>query len=304
MIKKGNLIVIAGPTAVGKTSLAVEVARYFNTEILSADSRQFYREMQIGTARPTVTEKQGIPHHFTGHLSIKEEYNVSAFERDALQLLDKLFQTHENVIMVGGSGLYINAVCHGIDELPDPDPDLRKRLQNDLETKGIESLQQELQRLDPNYYTQVDKNNPKRLMRGIEVCMTTGRKYSEMRTQARKERPFNILKIGLNLDREKLFQRISHRTDKMVEEGLVEEARRLYPYRQLNALNTVGYKEIFRYLDGEISLEQAVTDIKTSTRRYAKRQLTWFKKDPEIQWLSPFQWEEIVTFVQRNQVKG
>ncbi len=256
--------------------------------------------MQIGTARPTQEEMQGIPHHFTGHLSIHKNYNVSAFERDALQLLDKLFQTHENVIMVGGSGLYINAVCHGIDELPDPDPDLRKRLQNDLETEGIKSLQEELFRLDPDYYTKVDKNNPKRLMRGIEVCHTTGRKYSEMRTQQPKARPFNIIKTGLTLEREELFQRISHRADKMIEKGLVEEARTLYPYRHLNALNTVGYKEIFRYLDGEISLRQAFEDIKTSTRRYAKRQLTWFKKDSEINWFYPFDKEKIVNFLHQN----
>jgi len=304
MRRKGNLIVIAGPTAVGKTAVAVELAKHYQTEILSADSRQFYREMQVGTARPTAKEMNGIPHHFTGHLSVTKTYNVSTFEKEALSLLETLFQSYENVIMAGGSGLYINAVCDGIDELPDPDPDLRKRLQNDLETNGIETLQEELQHLDPEYYDMVDKNNPKRLMRGIEVCLTTGRKFSEMRTQTSTERPFNIIKTGLTLEREELFQRISKRTDKMVEDGLVEEVRSLFPYRDFNALNTVGYKEIFRYLEGEISLEQAITDIKTNTRRYAKRQLTWFRKDPEITWFSPFDLQEIIKFIDHQKGTG
>lgn len=297
MRRKGNLIVIAGPTAVGKTSVAVELAKHYQTEILSADSRQFYREMQVGTARPTAKEMNGIPHHFTGHLYVTETYNVSTFEKEALSLLESLFQSYEDVIMAGGSGLYINAVCHGIDELPDPDPELRQRLQHDYETKGIEILREKLQQLDPEYYIEVDINNPKRLIRGIEVCLATGRKYSEMRTQTSTERPFNIIKIGLTLEREELFQRISKRTDKMIEEGLVDEVRSLYPYRDFNALNTVGYKEIFRYLDGEITLEQTIEDIKTNTRRYAKRQLTWFRKDPEITWFSPFDLQEIIKFI-------
>lgn len=298
MTKIGNLIVIAGPTAVGKTSVAIALARHFQTEILSADSRQFYREMQIGTARPADEEMQGVPHHFSGHLSIQEDYNVSTFEKEALDLLETLFQDHENVIMAGGSGLYIDAVCHGIDELPDPDPQLRKRLKEDYETKGIESLREELQQLDPDYYRVVDINNPKRLMRGIEVCRTTGRRFSEMRTQTPKERPFNTIKIGLTLERNELFQRINQRTEQMVARGLVEEVRALYPYRHLNALNTVGYKEIIRYLDGEISLEQAIEDIKTSTRRYAKRQLTWLRKDREISWFSPFDLQKIIAFIE------
>lgn len=300
MNKGKTLIVIAGPTAVGKTSLAVSVAKELHTEILSADSRQFYREMQIGTARPTEKEMDGIPHYFCGHLSVEDDYNVSDFEREALSKLSELFQTHDTVVMTGGSGLYINAVCRGIDELPDPHPKLRQRLKDDWENRGIDTLRQELQKLDPEYYQQVDIHNPKRLMRAIEVCRTTGRKYSELRSNTPKVRPFNILKIGLTLEREALVERIHRRTDKMIADGLVEEAQKLLPQRHYNALNTVGYKEIFHYLDGEISLEQAIRDIKTSTRRYAKRQLTWFRKDPEMHWFGPSDLQDIIRFIRES----
>ncbi|HKK10545.1 MAG TPA: tRNA (adenosine(37)-N6)-dimethylallyltransferase MiaA, partial [Bacteroidales bacterium] len=282
-----TLVMICGPTASGKTSLSVELAKVFQTEILSADSRQFYKEMSIGTAKPDSDEMEGVPHHFIGHLSVKEEYNVSAFEKDSLDLLNRLFQKRSVQIMVGGSGLYLKAVSLGIDELPDPHPALRDELNEIFSVKGIKPLQERLKKLDPEYYSEVDKNNPKRLMRAIEVCETSKKKYSELRKAEPKSRPFRTIKIGLEMPREELFERIHQRTDQMIDDGLVEEVRSLKPYQSYNALNTVGYKEIFRYLDKEISLEQAITDIKTNTRRYAKRQITWFKKDNEIKWFHP-----------------
>ena len=289
-LKKSNsdpehsrLIVIAGPTAVGKTAISIQLAQYLNTEILSADSRQFYRELKIGVAAPSETELNTVPHHFIGNLSIHDYYNVSRYETDALALLNRLFLTKTQLLMVGGSGLYINAVCHGIDELPDPDPDLRKELQNN----EIEELRNRLKLLDPEYYAIVDLANSTRLIRAIEVCLQTGKSYSSLRNGIPKPRNFNILKIGLSRERAELNQIIGLRVDQMIEQGLLEEARSLYPLRHHNALNTVGYKELFEYFDGKITLEQAITDIKTHTRRYAKRQMTWFMRDKEIHWFHP-----------------
>ncbi len=297
MSRLNTLIMICGPTASGKTSLSIELAKAFQAEILSADSRQFYKEMSIGTAKPGSAEMDGVPHHFIGHLSVKEAYNVSAFEKDSLDLLDRLFQKHSVQLMVGGSGLYLKAVSEGIDELPDPHPALRDELNEIYSGNGIKPLQERLKKLDPVYYGEVDKNNPKRLMRAIEVCETSGRKYSELRKSAPKQRPFNIIKTGLEMPREELFERIHQRTDQMIADGLIDEVKRLQDYQSLNALNTVGYKEIFRYLDNEISLEQAITDIKTNTRRYAKRQMTWFKKDPQIQWFHPKDRDIIMDYI-------
>lgn len=297
MSRLNTLIMICGPTASGKTSLSIELAKAFQTEILSADSRQFYREMSIGTAKPDSVEMDGIPHHFIGHLSVKEAYNVSAFEKDSLQLLNKLFRKQTTQIMVGGSGLYLKAVAEGIDELPDPHPALRNELNEIFLVKGIKPLQERLKKLDPEYFSEMDKNNPKRLMRAIEVCETSGRKYSELRKSVPKQRPFNIIKIGLEMPREELFERIHWRTDQMIADGLIDEVKRLKDYQSFNALNTVGYKEIFRYLDNEISLEQANTDIKTNTRRYAKRQMTWFKKDRQIQWFHPKDRDIIMDYI-------
>ena len=285
--KNNTLLVLAGPTAVGKTAYAIRMARELNTEIISADSRQFYSEMSIGTAKPTIAELKQVQHHFIGQLSIHQQYNVSNFEQDALLKLAELFQTYPIVILTGGSGLYIDVLCKGVDDFPDPSPELRAQLKELLRKEGIFALQNLLMEKDPAYYLEVDLANPNRLIRALEVCITTGRSYSSLRKNSNKERPFEIVKVALNLPREILFSRINLRVDQMMAQGLLEEAKSLLTVRHLNALNTVGYKELFSYFDGECSLEQAVTDIKTNTRRYAKRQLTWFKKDPEYSWISP-----------------
>jgi tRNA dimethylallyltransferase len=297
---KRTLLVVTGPTAVGKTSLTLNLAQFLKTEILSADSRQFYREMRIGTARPGEDELQLVPHHFIGHISINDGYNISRFESDALNLLGKLFKDHQMVIMTGGSGLYINAVCHGIDDLPDPDDTLREELKTIYAQDGIESLRAKLRLLDPVYYSEVDIANPKRLLRALEVCISTGRPFSELRRNKPKLRDFEIIRIGLTRDKEELNRRINDRVDKMLEDGLLEEVQQLLPFRQLNALNTVGYKELFPYFDGMLSLESAIGNIKIHSSRYAKRQMTWFRKDKSIRWFHPDQVEEIFNFVQRN----
>ncbi len=288
------LIVVAGPTAVGKTSFGIRLAGRFSTEIISADSRQFYREMQIGTAAPTAEELSTVKHHFVHQLSIREPYNVSRFETEALALLGSLFAEHRVVIMVGGSGLYINAVCHGIDVLPDPDPGIRADLKELLASSGIIALQDELLHADPVYAAQVDLSNPARLIRALEVCRQTGVPYSSLRSSKPKIRPFRILKIGLELQRDVLYGRINNRVDAMMDSGLYQEALSLYPSRQLNALNTVGYRELFDHFEGLTSLEFAVEKIKTNSRRYAKRQLTWFKKDPEYQWFQPGDLDQVI----------
>ena len=284
MAEKPLLVVIVGPTASGKTDVAIRLAQRLGTEIISADSRQFYKEIPLGTAAPDAGQLALVKHHFVGHLSIFDDYNVSRFEQDVLALLAGRFQQTGVMVMVGGSGLYIDAVCKGIDDLPDPDEQLRKELDEKLQKEGIEALQQELKLLDPEYYQEVDLMNPKRLMRAIEVCLQTGEKYSALRKNRPADRPFDIVKIGLEMERQTLFERIERRTDQMMEQGWLEEAESVFPYRYLNSLNTVGYKELFKYLDGEWSLDLAVEKIKTNTRRYAKRQMTWFKKDKAINW--------------------
>lgn len=286
-IEKPLLIVVAGPTASGKTRLSIQLAQHFGTEIISADSRQFYREMKIGTAAPTTREQEGIPHHFIGHLSIRDPYNVSMFESEVIALLADLFKQHPVVIMTGGSGLYIDAVCRGIDDLPDPDPQLRQQLKNQLSEKGINALQTYLKQLDPPGYDQIDICNPSRLIRALEVTITTGIPYSSLRKQTPRQRPFTVLKTALTLPKEILHHRIHQRVDSMLDAGWIREAETLLPFSHLNALNTVGYKELFSYLKGECSLSEAVEKIKTNTRRYAKRQMTWFRKDDAIQWFDP-----------------
>ena len=295
---KNILIVLLGPTAIGKTNVAIHLAKALNAEILSADSRQFYRELKIGVAAPYVEELKAVKHHFIGHLSMAEYYNVSRFEQDVLEILNDYFKNHKYAILAGGSGLYIDAVCKGIDELPDPDEKLRGKLKKDLENHGIEYLKEKLKKLDPEYYEKVDLNNPNRILRALEVCLMTGKTYSSLRNNQPKNRDFSIVKIGLNRPREELFTIIEDRVDKMIESGLVNEVEGLKEYRDLNSLNTVGYKEIFKYLYGEWSLEKAIEKIKTNTRRYAKRQLTWFKKDEEIKWFHPGEKDQIISYIE------
>jgi tRNA dimethylallyltransferase len=300
LINTKYLVVIAGPTAVGKTGIAIKLAMDWNTEIISADSRQFYDEMSIGTAKPDQNQLSEVKHHFIANLSIHDYYNVSKFETEALELFNILFEKHDLVLMVGGSGLYIDAVCNGIDDFPDPEPEYRNYLKGIYKDDGIAKLQEMLLSIDPEYFATVDINNPNRLLRALEVCHTTGKKFSEQRLNSSKKRDFQIVKIGLNLPRPDLFNRIELRVDQMVEKGLVEEVQGLFPYRHLNALNTVGYKEIFEYLDSKITLQQAIVNIKTSTRRYAKRQLTWFNRTDEYKWFEPSQLNEITNYLAAN----
>ena len=280
-----KLIIIAGPTAVGKTAIAVKLAQQLNTAIISADSRQFYREMSIGTAKPDVQELSQAKHYFIDSHSIIENFTVGDFEKEALQLLDNLFQENDHVIMAGGSGLFIRAVTQGFDDLPIAEEPIRTRLNQEFTDKGITYLQEQLKNVDPDYYIQVDLQNPQRLIRALEVFETTGKPFSSFRRDAVNERPFDCIKIGLNLPRDVLYDRINQRVDLMIEQGLVDEVRSLIPYRHLNALNTVGYSELFDYFAGKTDIDTAINLIKQNTRRFAKRQLTWFRKDKDIQWM-------------------
>jgi len=286
-IDKKLLIVLCGPTASGKTAVAIELAKTLRTEIVSADSRQFYEDMKIGTAYPSEAQLAEVPHHFVGHLLVTDSYNVSRFEKDAIDRLDVLFNTYPVVILTGGSGLYIHAVCQGMDVLPDPDPQLRVELKDILAVKGIGALQEKLLELDPIYYHTVDLNNASRLVRALEVCITTGLPYSSLRKQKPRPRPFKVLKIGLELPRQELYNRIDKRVDRMLADGWLDEARDLYKFRDCNALNTLGYKEIFEHFAEKMRYSEAIVKIKTNTRRYAKRQMTWFRKDKEIHWFAP-----------------
>ena len=279
-----KLIVITGPTAVGKTEVAIDVAKSLRTEIISCDSRQMYREMRIGTAVPTAEELSAVPHHFIGNLSIHDYYNVSMFEQECLQLLDKLFMKYQTVVMTGGSGLYIDALCKGIDDFPTVDPEIRKTVADWFETGGIEYLRRQLKILDPEHHAKVDLRNHKRIMKAIEVSLQTGKSYSSFLTAKERKRPFEIEKMALNRPREELYERINRRTTLMMEEGLLQEAEALYPYRHLNALNTVGYKELFAHIDGQYDLNTAIELIRRNTRHYAKRQITWLMRDSELIW--------------------
>ncbi len=292
-------MILAGPTAVGKTSLSIHFAKRFQTEIISADSRQFYREMEIGTAKPTTEEMDGVPHHFINSLSIHDDYNVGKFEKDALNLLDNLFKIHDVVLVVGGSGLYVKALCEGIDDMPEIPAEIREKLNLEYEKNGIEYLQKELAQSDPKYFEIVDQQNPQRLIRALELFRATGKNMSFYRAQEKQiERPFNILKIGLERPREELYERINLRMDQMIQEGLFEEAEKLYPFKHLNALQTVGYSEIFDYLDGEYDREEAIRLLKRNSRRYAKRQMTWFKRDEEFVWFSAENKDEVVDYLE------
>ena len=279
-----NLIVIVGPTAIGKTSLSIKLARYFNCEIVSADSRQFYKEMCIGTAVPDVQELEQVKHHFIQHKSIQSSYTVGDFEKDAIAKLKELFDQNEYAILVGGSGLYIDAVTKGLDSFPKTSVEVRENLRRKYDTDGIESLQRQLKILDPIYYEKVDIQNTHRVMRALEVCISSGKPYSSFITKTPKKRPFNIIKIGVTAEREIIYNRINQRVDIMIDNGLINEVKKLHPHISLNALNTVGYKEIFKFIEGAWGLDFAISEIKKNTRRFAKRQLTWFKKDKEISW--------------------
>jgi tRNA dimethylallyltransferase len=279
-----TLIVIAGPTASGKTAAAISLAQHYNTVVVSADSRQFFREMSIGTAKPNEAELAAAPHYFINSHSITEPFSVGDFERQCLQLLDELFQKHDVVILAGGSGLYIRAITEGFDDLPTANPDVRDRLNTELAANGIAALQERLKEIDPAYYNEVDINNPQRVIRALEVYESTGKTFSSYRTSKINQRPFHIIKLGLDMPREKLYDRINQRVDIMVKDGLLEEVAGLTPYRQYNALNTVGYTELFDYLDGKTDVDTAIAQIKQNTRRFAKRQLTWFRKDKDIIW--------------------
>jgi len=281
---KKVLITVVGPTAIGKTKLAIDLATYFKTEIISADSRQFYKEMTIGTAVPSRDELDSVPHHFIQHKSIHEAYNVGDFEKDALKILDNLFKKHDYVVMAGGSGLYIDAVIRGLDTFPEVDSEIRANLNTSLKKEGIEVLQNQLKELDPQYYAQADIQNPHRIIRALEICLGTGKSYSSFINKKKVPRPFCTIMVGLSTERSILYDKINKRVDTMIKNGLVEEARSLYKYKNLNALQTVGYTEFFNFFDGKWDLDFAISEIKKNTRRFAKRQLTWFRKNKNIVW--------------------
>ncbi len=300
MTKKPSLIVIVGATGVGKTSLAIELAKKLKAEIVSADSRQIYKEIPIGTAAPSISQLRSIKHHFIGTLAVTDYFNASMFENDVLKLLETYFKEHKTMIMAGGSGLYIDAVCKGIDAMPDADEKLRGELDDFFSKEGIEGLRKKLELLDPVYYNEVDLDNPKRLLRAIEVCLQTGTPFSQQRKGKKAERPFNIIKIGLELPRRQLYENIESRLNIMLDDEWLEEARTVFGFRNENALNTVGYKELFKFLNGEWDFETAKDKIKVNTRRYAKRQMTWFKRDNEINWFSPDDRRGIFDYVAKN----
>ena len=292
-----TLIVITGPTAVGKTALCLDIARHFDIPIINADSRQIYKELKIGTASPTQEQLAQVRHYFVGSLSLNDYYSASLFEQQVLEILQREFQQHDFALMAGGSMMYIDAVCDGIDDIPTVDDETRETLKRRLKEEGLEALVEELKTLDPEYYEIVDRQNPRRVVHGLEICLMTGKTYTSFRKREKKERPFHIIKIGLNRPREELYDRINQLVDQMMAQGLLDEAKSLYPMRQMNALNTVGYKELFDYIDGRWTLEEAVERIKGNTRRYARKQLTWYKRDERIRWVHPHDKEEIIRYI-------
>ena len=296
-MRSKTLIVITGPTAVGKTQLCLDIARHFDIPIINADSRQIYKELSMGTAKPSAEDQLAVKHYFVSALSLQDYYSASLFESQVTDLLGTLFKTSDYALMAGGSMMYIDAVCDGIDDIPTIDDETRATMKQRLKDEGLQKLCEELQRLDPEYYEIVDRQNPKRVVHALEICTMTGRTYTSFRKREKKARPFRIVKIGLNREREELYNRINARVDKMMQHGLLQEAENLYPQRDLNALNTVGYKEIFEYLNGRWSLDEAVERIKGNTRRYARKQLTWYKKDPQIRWFHPDQKKEIIDYI-------
>lgn len=295
-----TLIVIVGPTAVGKTSTAIEVAKYFRTEIVSADSRQLFKEMRIGTAVPESEELAAVPHHFIQTLSIKDYYSSYEYEQDVLSLLEQLFFKHDVVVLTGGSMLYIDAVCKGIDDIPTISESVREQVEEDYKNKGLEYLQQKLKELDPVFYEQVDLQNPKRLLHAVEVCVESGKTYSSLRRNKPKKRFFDIVKIGLDRDRENLYNRINKRVDLMLSEGLEDEVLELYLFKGLNALKTVGYKELFGYFDKDYDKKEAIRLLKRNSRHYAKRQLSWFRRDEDIKWFHPQEISDIIAYITQS----
>ena len=292
-----KLFVLLGPTAVGKTALSLKVAKLLGSPIINCDSRQIYKDMSIGTAAPTEEQLNEVEHYFVKILELQDYYSAAQYETDVIQLIGRLQPKHNNLLLSGGSMMYIDAVCNGIDDIPSVDADIREELKERLQKDGLEALRNELKLLDPEYYNIVDLKNPKRIVHALEICYTSGKPYSTFRVREKKERPFQIVKIGLRRERNDLFARINKRVDMMIEEGLLEEAKKLYPYRHLNALNTVGYKEVFQYLDGTWDLEFAIEKIKKNTRDYAKKQMTWFAHDKDIYWFSPDDEKEIINFI-------
>lgn len=295
-----TLIVLIGPTGVGKTELSLKIAENYHTEIISADSRQLYADLKIGTAAPTREQLERVRHHFVGTLQLTDYYSAAQYEADVLNTLNQLFQIHPVVLLTGGSMMYVDAVCKGIDDIPTVDRETRELMIHRYETEGLERLCAELKLLDPEYYNIVDLKNPKRVVHALEICYMTGKTYTSFRTRSNKKRPFHILKIGLKRDREELYERINRRVDQMIDEGLVEEARSVYPYRHLNSLNTVGYKEIFNYLDGTWTLPFAIEKIKQNSRIYSRKQMTWFKRDADIAWFYPDETDKIEAYIQEN----
>ncbi len=295
--KRGTLIVVVGPTGSGKSALAVELAKHYHAPIISTDSRQLFRGMAIGTAQPTEEELAAATHYFIADREVEDEFNCGRYEVEALALLERLFAEHRYVVAVGGSGLYVQALCEGMDALPEADDALREELKQRLDSEGLEVLVEELRRLDPEYVEVVDRQNQARVLRALEVCITTGERYSVLRRGAVAERPFNIVKIGTDMPRDVLYDRINRRVDMMVAEGLVEEVRALEPKRDLNSLQTVGYRELFDYFDGKCSMVEAIELIKRNSRRYAKRQMTWFRRDSSIAWFSPSAIEAIINYI-------
>jgi tRNA dimethylallyltransferase len=301
MSYNGNfLVILLGPTGVGKTDLSISIAKHFEAPIISADSRQFYQEMRIGTAAPTPSQLAGANHFFIGNKSITERYSCGMFEVDALNLLETVFTSSRIALLVGGSGLYIDAVVNGIDDFPTPDPELRQALLSQLKNEGVASLRAQLKILDPEYYGKVDLRNSQRVLKALEGCLQTGLTYTSFLTHRAKPRFFNSIFVGLNRPREELYRLINQRVESMMAEGLLDEAKKLYPFRELNALNTVGYRELFSYLDGQTSLEEAIELIKRNTRRYAKRQLSWWSRNKNITWFHPSQLTEITEFIEKT----
>lgn len=299
-MKKPTLIVLLGPTGVGKTELSLSIAEAYHTSIVSADSRQLYADIKIGTAAPTAEQLARVPHYFVGTLDLHDYYSAAQYEMEVLKKLEELFRENDVVVLTGGSMMYIDAVCKGIDDIPTVDNETRQLMLERYEQEGLERLCAELKLLDPEYYQIVDLKNHKRVIHALEICYMTGKTFTSFRTQTQKERPFEILKIGLKREREELYERINRRVDIMMEEGLLEEARRVYPFRQLNSLNTVGYKELFNYLDGTWELPFAIEKIKQNSRIYSRKQMTWFKRDQHITWFHPEDTEEIMSFLQKN----